>query len=101
MGWCGRGDSNFHGGYPPAHSTPRAYQLRRYSYQRAGQRIAYAMLHLKRRDLDIRSFVHGLEEWAIQTLAQFGVAGERRAGRVGIWVAVGRHEDKIAALAVR
>ena len=73
----------------------------RYTYHGPGQRIAYAMLHLKRRDLDIRSFVHGLEEWAIQTLARFGVAGERRAGRVGIWVATGSREDKIAAIGVR
>ena len=37
----------------------------------------------------------------IRTLAQFGVAGERREGRVGIWVQRGRDEHKIAAIGVR
>jgi lipoyl(octanoyl) transferase len=45
--------------------------------------------------------VHDLEEWLIRTLAQFNVKGERREGRVGIWVVRGNREDKIAALGVR
>lgn len=75
----------------------------RYTYHGPGQRIAYVMLDLRRRkDLDIRGFVRGLETWAIETLKTFGVAGERRAGRVGIWVArEGGREDKIAAIGVR
>jgi lipoyl(octanoyl) transferase len=50
----------------------------------------------------VRCYVHGLEEWMIRTLGCFGVTGERREGRVGIWVAKpdGR-EDKIAAIGVR
>ena len=28
-----------------------------------------------------------LEEWIIRTLAAFGVAGERRDGLIGVWVA--------------
>ena len=60
------------------------------------------MLDLKQRGSDVRGFVRDLEEWLIQTLAAFNVKGERREGRVGIWVArgVGR-EDKIAAIGVR
>lgn len=73
-----------------------------YTYHGPGQRIAYVMLDLNRRGRDLRSFVCGLEEWMIATLAGFGVVGERRAGRVGIWVARdGRREDKIAAIGVR
>ncbi|MDE3120179.1 MAG: lipoate-protein ligase B, partial [Paracoccaceae bacterium] len=42
------------------------------------------------------------EEWLIRTLAQFNVKGERREGRVGIWVARdGGREDKIAAIGVK
>ena len=51
---------------------------------------------------DVRSYVVGLEEWMIRALARFGVRGERRQGRVGIWVAdtpVG--EAKIGAIGVR
>jgi len=73
-----------------------------YTYHGPGQRVAYVMLDLKARGPDLRRFVHDLEEWLIRTLARCGVRGERRAGRVGIWVAQknGR-EDKIAAVGVR
>ena len=59
----------------------------RYTYHGPGQRIAYVMLDLKRRGGDIRRYVTQLEEWVIRALAPFGVRGERREGRVGIWVA--------------
>ena len=60
------------------------------------------MLDLKARGADIRCFVSNLEEWLIRTLARFGVKGERREGRVGIWVSRGGgREDKIAAIGVR
>jgi lipoyl(octanoyl) transferase len=73
-----------------------------YTYHGPGQRVAYVMLDLKRRKPDVRAYVHDLEEWIIATLAQFGVKGERRKDRVGIWVARGPgREDKIAAIGVR
>lgn len=74
----------------------------RYTYHGPGQRIAYLMLDLKRRGGDVRRYVDRLEEWVIRTLATFGVRGERREGRIGIWVdtpAAG--EAKIAAIGVR
>ena len=58
----------------------------RYTYHGPGQRIAYVMLDLRRRGQDVRCYVHQLEEWIIRTLARFEVRGERRVGRVGIWV---------------
>ncbi|MDE3115143.1 MAG: lipoyl(octanoyl) transferase LipB [Pseudomonadota bacterium] len=73
-----------------------------YTYHGPGQRVGYVMLDLKRRKPDVRAFVHDLEEWLIRTLAELGVKGERRQGRVGIWVARGGgKEDKIAAIGVR
>lgn len=73
-----------------------------YTYHGPGQRVGYVMLDLKPRGQDIRRFVHDLESWVIATLAAFGVTGERREGRVGVWVVRddGR-EDKIAAIGVR
>jgi lipoyl(octanoyl) transferase len=74
----------------------------RYTYHGPGQRIAYLMLDLKRRGGDIRGYVHQLEELAIRTLAGFGVRGERREGRIGIWVVrPGGDEAKIGAVGVR
>jgi lipoyl(octanoyl) transferase len=73
-----------------------------YTYHGPGQRIAYVMLDLAKRGRDIRKFVHNLEEWVIQTLATFNITGERRDGRVGIWVDRGMgREDKIGAIGVR
>jgi lipoyl(octanoyl) transferase len=73
-----------------------------YTYHGPGQRVAYVMVDLKRRGGDVRCYVHALEEWLIRTLAQFGVRGERREGRVGIWVRrPDGGEDKIAAIGVR
>lgn len=73
-----------------------------YTYHGPGQRIAYVMLDLQQRGRDVRRFVQDLEDWMIGALALFGVKGERRPGRVGIWVdRGGRREDKIAAIGVR
>jgi lipoyl(octanoyl) transferase len=79
----------------------RAGRGGRYTYHGPGQRVVYVMLDLARRSEDVRCYVHYLEEWGIRTLARFGVAGERREGRVGIWVRSGNHEAKIAAIGVR
>jgi lipoyl(octanoyl) transferase len=73
-----------------------------YTYHGPGQRVAYVMLDLQRRGPDLRAYIWRLEEWLIRTLDQFGVRGERRAGRVGIWfVKPDGTEAKIAAIGVR
>jgi lipoyl(octanoyl) transferase len=88
----------------PVHRSGRGGQ---YTYHGPGQRIGYAMLDLRHRKPDVRAYVHDLEQWLIDALAQFNVKGERREGRVGIWVRRGptsnsnEREDKIAALGVR
>jgi lipoyl(octanoyl) transferase len=73
-----------------------------YTYHGPGQRVAYVMLDLQRRKPDLRRYIWQLEEWTIRALAQFNVRGERRAGRIGIWViGPGGAEAKIAAIGVR
>ncbi len=77
-----------------------------FTYHGPGQRVAYVMLDLARRGADVRRYVCDLESWIIAALARFNVRGERRAGRVGIWVDRARdkgpgREDKIAAIGVR
>lgn len=74
----------------------------RYTYHGPGQRVAYVMLDLAQRGGDLHAYVAGLEAWVIAALACLGVAGERREGRVGVWVVepTGR-ESKIAAIGVR
>lgn len=81
-----------------------------YTYHGPGQRIAYVMLDLTNHGRDVRQFVTEVEDWVIATLDEFNVKGERRAGRVGVWVV--RHdkppmadgsprEDKVAAIGLR
>jgi lipoyl(octanoyl) transferase len=72
-----------------------------YTYHGPGQRVAYVMLDLQRRKPDLRRYIWQLEEWVIRALANFNVRGERRPGRIGIWVARPGNEAKIAAIGVR
>ncbi len=73
-----------------------------YTYHGPGQRVAYVMLDLRKRSRDVGLFVRTLEQWIIETLAEFDVTAERRCGRVGVWVehSDGR-EEKIAAIGIR
>lgn len=77
-----------------------------FTYHGPGQRVAYVMLDLSARGRDVRAFVSALQRWIIDALAELGVAGETRDGRVGVWVTRkgadgGRREDKIAAIGVK
>lgn len=82
----------------PLFQTPRGGQL---TYHGPGQRVVYVMLDLHHYTLDIRWYVATLEQWVIDVLARFGIVGERREGRIGIWVVKRGKEYKIAALGVR
>jgi lipoyl(octanoyl) transferase len=83
----------------PVYPTGRGGQ---FTYHGPGQRVGYVMLDLRRRSNDVRRFVRDLEEWLIRSLAHFNLRGERREGRVGIWIArPGGREDKVAALGIR
>lgn len=82
----------------PVYPTRRGGQ---YTYHGPGQRIAYVMLDLRQREQDVRKFVYRMEEWMIRSLAEFDVTGERREGRVGIWVVLpSGKEAKIGAIGV-
>lgn len=83
----------------PVYTTGRGGK---HTWHGPGQRVAYVMLDLKRHGGDVRAFVCKLEDWVIAALARFNVKGERKSGRVGIWVdRGGGREDKIGAIGVR
>lgn len=91
----------------PVHHVGRGGQ---YTYHGPGQRVAYVMLNVGARGHDVRAFVTSLEAWVIAALAEFGVRGEVRPGRVGVWVERpekpplpdgSMREDKIAAIGIR
>ena len=79
----------------PVFQTGRGGQ---YTYHGPGQRIAYVMVDLQKRGGDVRKYVFDLERWIIDSLADLDVIGERREGRIGIWVTQNLVENKIAAL---
>ncbi len=82
----------------PVYDTGRGGQ---YTYHGPGQLVAYVLLNLNSRGRDVRRHVHRLEAWVIAALQDYGVEGERREGRPGIWVRRGGRDEKIAALGVR
>jgi lipoyl(octanoyl) transferase len=90
----------------PVHEVGRGGQ---YTYHGPGQRVIYCMLDVKARGGDVRCFVRELENWVIDTLAEFNVRGEIRPGRVGVWVERPDRpgpdrkpaEDKIAAIGIK
>lgn len=88
----------------PVYDTGRGGQ---YTYHGPGQRVGYVMLDLKARaqaagtSPDLRLFVQMLERWIIATLAHFGIKGDVRDGRIGVWVDHNGAEKKIAALGIR
>lgn len=89
------------------------YEARRggqYTYHGPGQRVVYTMLDVGARGRDVRAFVQTLETWVIAALAEFGLTGHIREGRVGVWIERPDkpplpdgtpREDKIAAIGIR
>ena len=76
------------------------------TYHGPGQRVIYLMLDLKKRGRDVRKFVCSVEKWVIASLADLGVIGNIRDGRIGVWVDVPQNgdairEEKIAAIGLR
>lgn len=69
----------------------------RFTYHGPGQRVAYVMLDLSRRDRDVRAFVQALENWMIAALHALGVSGERHDEQIGVFVG----DAKIASIGVR
>ena len=91
---------------PDRFPTYEAGRGGQWTYHGPGQRTGYVMLNLSHRHgrvpaRDVRCYVNRLEDWMIRTLARFGVKGERRQGRVGIWVVTSATEAKIGAIGVR
>ena len=88
--------------YKPTAPIYAAGRGGRYTYHGPGQRVIYLMMDLRSRANDIRKYIYDLETWLINSVAEFGIEGERRSGRVGVWVDKGYGiEVKIAAIGIR
>jgi len=78
----------------PVQRVDRGGQI---TYHGPGQVVAYPLLDLRRRGLAVRRLVGLLEQAVIDLLAAYRIAGERRPGAPGVYVA----GAKIAALGLR
>ena len=67
------------------------------TYHCPGQLVGYPILNLHRHRLDLHWYLRALEEVLIQTLAVFGLPGDRIEGLTGVWLE-GR---KVAAIGIK
>ena len=61
-----------------------------------GQLVAYPILDLRNRGMDIHKYIHDLEEVIIRTLKTFSISSERDADHIGVWTG----SEKIASIGV-
>ena len=62
-----------------------------------GQLVMYPIIRLGEQEADAHGYLHNLEEIAMRTAGDFGVAAYRRAGLTGAWTQAG----KLAAIGIR
>ncbi|MCT4589671.1 MAG: lipoyl(octanoyl) transferase LipB [Carboxylicivirga sp.] len=73
------------------------------TYHGPGQLVGYPILDLEALDLQVKSYIHNLEEAIIQTLADYGIKSERLDGATGVWLDtdVPGKSRKICAIGVK
>jgi lipoyl(octanoyl) transferase len=67
------------------------------TYHAPGQLVGYPILDLNAHGRDLHRYLRSLEETLIHALAEYGLRGERIAGRTGVWV----RDAKIAAIGIK
>jgi lipoyl(octanoyl) transferase len=65
-----------------------------------GQLVGYPIMRLPE-PIDVVGYVRWLEQVLIDTIAEFGVVGQRVGGRSGVWVDVNGEFEKVAAIGIR
>lgn len=94
QGQAGKAEHVLAPGTIPVVKSDRGGQV---TYHGPGQLVIYVLLDLRRLGLGVRSLVSGLEQAVVDFLAAHDIAGERRSGAPGVYVA-GR---KLSALGLR
>lgn len=65
-----------------------------------GQLVGYPIMRLPQ-PIDVVNYVRFLEQTLIDVIAQFGITGQRVAGRTGVWVEDNGDLVKVAAIGIR
>lgn len=94
LGLAGRREHVLAPGAIPVVATDRGGQV---TYHGPGQAVIYPLVDLRRLGIGAKELIHRLEEAAIETLDDYRIGGERRAGMPGVYVA----GSKIAAIGLR
>ncbi len=94
LGQAGKPEHVLTPGHIPVLQVDRGGQV---TYHGPGQLVAYPLLDLKRLKIGVRDYVCKIEQAIIDTLAEWNIAGARRAGAPGVYV----NGAKIAALGIR
>ncbi len=71
------------------------------TYHGPGQLVVYPIVDLNRMNCRIVEYLRLLEDIVIETLASFGIKGERDEGATGVWVRSGAQSAKVCAMGVR
>jgi len=72
------------------------------TYHGPGQLVAYPIFDLEKLGIGVKSFVAGIEQAIINTIAVWGIEGHVIKDRIGVWIDVGsKHERKIAAIGIK
>lgn len=56
------------------------------TYHGPGQLVGYPIFDLRKAKLGIREYINRMEEAIVQTIAEYGIKGERREGATGVWI---------------
>jgi lipoyl(octanoyl) transferase len=72
------------------------------TYHGPGQIVGYPIFDLYGWNIGIKEYIRRLEQGIIDTLAQYGIRGERLDGATGVWIDVGTPQTrKICAIGVK
>ncbi len=73
------------------------------TYHGPGQIVGYPIFDLEEMNLQVRSYIYNLEQAIIDTIAEFGIKGERLDGATGVWLdtTVPGKARKICAIGVK
>lgn len=67
------------------------------TFHNPGQLVGYPIVKMAEGERDIHRFLRAIEQSVIDTLQDYGIAGERKAGATGVWLPTGK---KIASIGI-
>ena len=94
LGLAGRPEHVRAPGSIPVVKTDRGGQV---TYHGPGQAVLYPLVDLRRARIGVKEMVRRIEAAVIETLGEYAIAGHRREGMPGVYVA----DAKIAAIGLR